>query len=272
MIWVLQRQGNELGNFMMMTPALRLASKQQRRPIPVFFETKNVAKLFKQCPFLKILSHRPANSPRCTSKPPRDKPSRKLPKEDVKRFIKILCGEVPARLPKYYVDGEITYSLEPSSKKRIAIFHGCNVLSSRAKHRKKTLPKVVRQHMLEMPRASGLQPVLLGVQEDNWSIDVDSDVENYLGKLSLRDTVSVLAQCDGFISNDTGLYHVAVALKKPGLVLWKQTDPEQNKAPGGFVEHFVSQKGDAEAYNKAIDGYVKAMYGDYSMGITATRI
>ena len=179
-------------------------------------------------------------------------------------MIKVLCGKIPPKIPGYYVDQEITYALEPSAKKRIAIFHGCNALSSMAKHRKKSLPKTVRQHMLDITMEIGLQPVLLGSQEDDhrfWStINIISEVENYLGKLSLRDTVSVLAQCDGFISNDTGLYHVAAALQKRGLVLWKKTDPIRNKATGNSVEHFVSCRGDEDAYNEAVDQHVKATY------------
>jgi ADP-heptose:LPS heptosyltransferase len=249
--WVLQQQGYELGNFMMMTPALRIACDQQG-PVPVFFETKSLVKLFRDCPFLRRVKERPQGSPRCTSKPPREDGS-----DNVTRFIKSLCKTVPEKTPDYYVDSRITYHLKPSSKRRIAIVHGC---LGRYWQPHKTLPKLVRQHMLDVVITAGLQPVLLGNGDDArkfWAPIEIADVENYLGKLSLRDTVSVLAQCDGFISNDTGLYHVAAALKKPGIVLWKKTDPKRNRAPGDSIEHFVSREGDVNAYNEAISEYIR---------------
>ena len=251
-MWVLQQQGYELGNFMMMTPALRLASDQQGQPISVFFQTKSLSELFGHCPFLRRVKERPLGSPRCTSKPPREDGS-----DNVTRFIKSLCKIVPEKIPEYYVDSKITYHLESSSKRRVAIVHGC---LGRHWQAHKTLPKLVRQHMLDAVIGAGLQPVLLGSKDDArkfWAPIQIADAENYLGQLSLRDTVSVLAQCDGFISNDTGLYHVAVALRKPGIVLWKKTDPKRNRAPGDFVEHFVSREGNVNAYNKAISEHVR---------------
>ena len=86
MKWILQQEGNGLGNFIMMTPALRLMYLRSRRPMPVFFETKSIAKLFEKCPFLKVIQKRPGCHHYYSSDPP-EKKSQDFPSEDVKRFI-----------------------------------------------------------------------------------------------------------------------------------------------------------------------------------------
>ena len=253
MKWVLQQSGYELGNFLMMTPALRLMSEQNNLPVPVFFQIKQLSALFQDCPFIEVLSQRPSGAPRCTSKPPRGQaPS------NVLLFIKTLCGKIPDEIPGYYIDSKITYPLQVSPKKRIAIFHGC--LGRYWQHHK-TLPEQVRQYMLHAVSQAGLQPVLVGSKADKlkfWNMQYNS-VEENLGVLSLRDAVSVVAQCDGFISNDTGMYHVAAALQKPGLVLWKKTDPNRNKASCECIQHAVSRGADPNVYNEAIDSYLKGL-------------
>ena len=71
--------------------------------------------------------------------------------------------------------------------------------------------------------------------------------------------MSILRQCDSFISNDTGLYHVAGALKKSGLVLWKKTNFIKNKSPYEGIRHCVNPKGDVALYKKNIDLFIKGI-------------
>lgn len=48
---------------------------------------------------------------------------------------------------------------------------------------------------------------------------------DFVGKLSIRETAAVISRCDLFVSNDTGLMHVAVALGVPVVAIFGPTDP-----------------------------------------------
>jgi ADP-heptose:LPS heptosyltransferase len=114
--------------------------------------------------------------------------------------------------------------------------------------------------MIDSVIEKGMIPVLLGNKSDNdnyWSkINIDKGCINYIDRLSLKDSVSMLNQCDYFLSNDTGLYHVAGALKKRGLVMWYKTDFTKNKCLFDKIEHCINKNGDEAIYKKAIDNYI----------------
>lgn len=48
------------------------------------------------------------------------------------------------------------------------------------------------------------------------------------GKLSIRATAAAIMECDIFVSNDSGLYQIAHALKKPGVVIFGPSDFKRN--------------------------------------------
>jgi|YNPMSStandDraft_1061717.scaffolds.fasta_scaffold00017_30 heptosyltransferase-2 len=57
---------------------------------------------------------------------------------------------------------------------------------------------------------------------------------DYTGKLSLKETICKISQCDYFISNDTGLMHIASALRIPIIAIFGSTVPELGFAPYGI--------------------------------------
>jgi heptosyltransferase-2 len=50
---------------------------------------------------------------------------------------------------------------------------------------------------------------------------------NLVGKTSVAEVVAVIAQCDLFLSNDSGLMHVAAALGIPQVALFASSDPKK---------------------------------------------
>ena len=56
-------------------------------------------------------------------------------------------------------------------------------------------------------------------------------VFNACGRFSLHQSASLLAQAEAVISHDTGLMHIAAALKKKTISLWLATTPEIGMAP-----------------------------------------
>lgn len=76
----------------------------------------------------------------------------------------------------------------------------------------------------------GARVMLVGGKEEIPLVEqvaalADSSPIDFVGKLSIRETAAVISQCDLFVSNDTGLMHVAVALGVPVVAIFGPTDP-----------------------------------------------
>ena len=247
--WFLQERGWELGNFVMATPALRGLSERMGKRVPVFFHTKDIGTLYAECPFIKVLSTKPKTVPVATTRCPK----RRRNESDSQAYFRQIARKNPKRMGSTYVDSSITKVLEKEpGKKYVALFHGC--YSNKLVHRKSVSPKVLRFAIGSIINR-GAVPVILGNKKDfnRFWREVDlSQCMNLLNQLSLRDTVSILAQCDLFMSNDTGLYHVAGALDKKGLVMWTKTDPIKNKSPCRYITHTIDRMSKTKAFRRSI--------------------
>jgi len=74
------------------------------------------------------------------------------------------------------------------------------------------------------------QAILLGSSEDRKSADsVEQNARhrliNLAGKTSLKETIAIISRCDLFISNDSGLMHIAGALNIPTVAVFGSTNP-----------------------------------------------
>lgn len=253
--WVLQKKSFGLGNFIMATPALRLLSERRKEKIKVFFETGIISQLYSHCPFIKILKKRPGKRPNFVIGAIR----RGKTEGDSEAYCRVLKVGRPSNMPTY-IDTVQTKTLpKQDGEKCVAVFHGC---LGKCFRKKKDIGAESRQYILDTLVKNKIKVILLGTNSDfkhYWTRNDLSNVENYLGKCSLSDSISLLSQCDNFISNDTGLYHVAGALKKEGLVLWKHTKYLKNKALFKGIEHCLNSDFDLEIYKNAIDKYVEGV-------------
>ncbi len=251
--WILQKKSFGLGNFIMATPAIRLLSERRKEKIKVFFETVPISQLYRQCPFVKILKKRPTKRPNFTI----GRVRRGRTEGDNEAYCRALrVGSMS--IVSTYVDSVQTEILaKQDGEKCVAVFHGC---LGKCFRKKKDIGVETRQYILDTLVKNKIKVILLGAESDfkhYWTHNNLSSVENYLGRYSLQDSISLLSQCDNFISNDTGLYHVSGALKKEGLVLWKHTKYAKNKAPFKGIEHCLNSDFDLEIYKNAVDKYVK---------------
>ena len=53
----------------------------------------------------------------------------------------------------------------------------------------------------------------------------DNRCENISGRTELSETLALLSRVSGVLTNDSGLMHMAAALKKPVIVLYGPTSP-----------------------------------------------
>lgn len=249
--WFEQVEGWNLGNFIMATPLLVHYFNKFNTKVPVFFNTKSLEDLYKESPYIKVLSKRPSHKPFETTKCPR----REKGESDTEALCRIHFGLHKKDIPHTYVPVKVETVIEKKSP-TLAIFNGCLTKKTEIKD----IGDEVRKKMIETTLTAGVVPVILGSKSDFkkfWSkIDLSRTV-NYLDKLTLKDTVGVLSQCDYFMSNDTGLYHAAGALNIKGLVIWTKTDEVKNKSPSKKISHFKSKSADVGACIMAVDHFFR---------------
>ncbi len=78
------------------------------------------------------------------------------------------------------------------------------------------------------------QILLLGGPEDKAAgeqIAQKDHIINLCGRLSIQQSASVLAQSDLVLAHDTGMMHIAAALKKPLISIWGNTVPDFGMYP-----------------------------------------
>jgi ADP-heptose:LPS heptosyltransferase len=197
MKWFHQHRLGGLGNFIMATPALRLLYEKDGQKINTFFDAPYIADLYRRCPFIKILGRNPGGKPFATSVRPKRINKRE---SDSEALCRILLGNNHPKMPNTYVDNYISKQLtREDGKKYVAVFHGC----LGGFKPKKDIGKVMRQYILDRIKKAGHVPVLLGDKKDVqnfWNVNNLKGSINYLGKLGIQESVSILSQCDYFIS------------------------------------------------------------------------
>ncbi len=102
-----------------------------------------------------------------------------------------------------------------------------------ATHATKRLPT---ERVIEFCKKTGQPIVLLGgaaeaAEGEKIASFFENRVVNLCGKLSLHGSASVIRQSEKVISHDTGLMHIAAALRKPIVSIWGNTVPKFGMFP-----------------------------------------
>ena len=58
---------------------------------------------------------------------------------------------------------------------------------------------------------------------------------NLAGKTSLRELISLISECDVFVTNDSGPLHISYAVGTPMVAIFGSTDPELTGPPSGTI-------------------------------------
>lgn len=117
----------------------------------------------------------------------------------------------------YFIDTNVKISAKLPSR-FIALVIG-------AAHYTKQIPVELCHNVI---RESSSQIVLLGGKDEinkSKQIEEKTDCINLVGKLSLDQSAFVISQSNAVITGDTGLMHIAAALKKPIVSVWGSTSP-----------------------------------------------
>ena len=106
--------------------------------------------------------------------------------------------------------------------------------------------RMTEEKIIEFAKAINYPVVLLGGKEDKILgdkvhkilYDLDIPVQNLCGKYNLLQSASLLMPANLVVTNDTGLMHIAAALKKKIYVAWGNTVPAFGMYP--YKSEFVS--------------------------------
>lgn len=120
------------------------------------------------------------------------------------------------------------------------------------------LGKMLPNHkIIEICNGLNHPVTLLGGEEDaqngeEISIGSSNHVFNACGKFSLNQSASILKQSNAVITHDTGLMHIASALKKKVISIWGATVPEFGMYPymPGDGSKIIEPKGVSRPYSK----------------------
>lgn len=93
----------------------------------------------------------------------------------------------------------------------------------------------------------GARVVIFGSQGDRDTASLltksaDTEVLDFTGQTTLSQAIGLIARCRLFVSNDSGLMHVAAALGVPVVAIFGSTDPIRTRPMGGncrVVQHPV---------------------------------
>lgn len=100
-------------------------------------------------------------------------------------------------------------------------------------HATKKLPN---EKIIEICKKLDFPIVLLGGKEDFSNGEIIQNalggkIHNYCGKLNLNQSASVVQQSELILTHDTGLMHIAAALKKKTIAIWGNTTPALGMYP-----------------------------------------
>ena len=219
-LWVLQDKDFGLGNFINLTPTLKLMADHFDKRIPVFFDLDFVRDCFLDCEFIEILAERPSSQPFFTS-------AMINYKNDCPDYIHVyrtiasslsLSGE----LPHTYVD--------TAKEIKFLRYHILFIRGSGTEHPYYVSNKTPDDSYYK-ERFKTEYCVFTGSQAD---LDRCNGLFNGMDMVigNIRESLALIRDADMVIANDSGLAHAAAAMNKNMVILWKNTKLPKNASPG----------------------------------------
>lgn len=227
-LWIHQHKDRGLGDFVIMTPALKAASEFFGQPMPVYFDSPDFSLLYQKCDFIRRLETKPSWKAWCSTKLPLKYPHE--PANNYEGYPFTLLSLPLDYAP--YIDQCQSKTYQRDNRPHVAIINGNGSPKERFRYNKDLGPST-RQYVISRVLEMGGVPVILGNQSDHenyWQFNDLSGAKNFIGQ-SLYESVAILQQCDLFISNDTMLYHAASASGIGGMVIWRDTDMRMFRNP-----------------------------------------
>ena len=224
-----------LGNFIMITPAIRRQSEKQHKPVNVYFAKQYVKECFKECSFIN-----PVSKLRDQVFVSSNMVNRNMP--DYQYSFKKAHKEIWESKYHTYVDSPSEYDF--SNQKYMVVLNG---LAGAAWRKKKETPehihRLIKQHSNLPIWFTGSKSDL--VNNSPWMAEVGDVVELD----NIRKALAIIRDAQLVVANDTGLAHAAGAMNKKLLVLWKDTPFIKNQNPGINTQYAMKHEWEEQVIN-----------------------
>lgn len=214
-----------LGNFINLTPTIKLMANHFDKPIPVYFDLDFIRDCFLDCEFMDILKEKPDHEPLFTS----GLINYKNNGPDYLHIYKEITKAIPlsGELPHTYVDQ--AKEIEADSYNTLFI-RGSGSEDKYYLSLKMPHDDYYKEYFTEN-LAGDYKQAFTGSENDvTRSNGLFKDMTIYTGGVRLA--LALIREADYIVANDSGLAHAAGAMNKNMVILWKNTALPKNCNPG----------------------------------------
>jgi len=231
MYYVHQKKGYELGNFINCTPAIKAAYDSGIKPVPVYFETSYIRELFSNSKYIRCLDA-PTGKRLITTT---------YTKKGTPDYLHLL-NIVKDKLKLKSIEGYKSFAPEFKTihTKYCVVARGC-LKNSFWKDKKEVGDSIYKTILASI----SLPVVFVGNTNDSLYRMEDWATDSRIVIDDIRKVARLIQNCSFFISNDTGLAHLAGAYNRKSFIIWKDTPLLKNKNPN--PKAFYSKKGNWES-------------------------
>ena len=224
-IYIHQTELYGLGNFINLTPTIKLMADHFDKPIPVYFDLAFIRECFIDCSFIDIIVDKPNHSPMFTTSMANfrnDCPDWLYAYKQVTQSFP-LYGDIPHT----YVDG----ADEIDAPKVNTLF----IRGSGSENKHYLALKMpydeYYKHYFACNLAGEYTEAFTGSEGD---IERSNGLFDGMTKhvSGIRMALAMIREADYVVANDSGLAHAAGAMNKPMTILWKNTSLPKNANPG----------------------------------------
>tara|TARA_Y100000385_G_C12884496_1_gene547243 strand:- start:73 stop:816 length:744 start_codon:yes stop_codon:yes gene_type:complete len=226
-----------LGNFIMITPAIKKLAETLGKPVDVVFTIDYVKQCFLDCPFI---NHIPAPKPHNKIVIDSNMVNSAMP--DYQYSFQKVHNILWTKEYHTYVDSPQEYDY--SDQDYLLVLNG---LAGTGWKGKKEIPKYAHDIIKQY---SKLPIWFTGSQTD---LDVNSPwmggMADRIELNNIRKALAIVRDANLIIANDTGLAHAAGALNKNVLILWKDTPFIKNNNPGKNTQYALKGEWEEKIVN-----------------------
>jgi len=225
--WVLQHELYGLGNFINLTPTIKLLSEHLGYRIPVYFDFDFIRDCFLDCPFMEILEDKPKDKEAFGSWLINGN-------NNCPDFLHVY-REVTKRYP---LDGELPHTYVDEAKELDVPKYSTLFIRGSGSERKAYLDSKLPDDKYYLEHMKG-KCAFTGSEVDRDRLDklftwrkgdkIGYDMPMHVG--NIRESLALIREADYVVANDSGLAHAAAAMRKNMTILWKNTSLPKNANP-----------------------------------------
>ena len=222
--WIYQHELYGLGNFINLTPTIKLLAEHLGYAIPVYFDIAFIRDCFLDCEFMEILDERPTDAPAFTSG-----------LVNIRNDCPDYLYAYKQAAQRYPLEGELPHTyVDRCEEIEAPKFNTVFIRGSGSEELYYLSLKMPHDDYYKEYFAKNLTGIYTeaftgsegDVKRSNGLFD---GMAKYVGGVRLA--LALIREADFIVANDSGLAHAAAAMNKPMVILWKNTSLPKNANP-----------------------------------------